>query len=199
VPVGGLYISTNSINPSTMWKNTTWEQYAPGRVLVGANTSDDNFKTLGQTGGTKTETLNLTQIPSHNHTCDSQGNHIHYVNANGNHNHIVDNHSHYVPPHQHVTPWGEHAGVYNPPWGRWDAGGRQIGSHDSDYDNIWGMTSPTDVNTHGSQPGTNVAGWHDHTTNTTGAHAHNIGNTGGGQAHNNMQPYIVVTIWRRLT
>ena len=205
IPVGGLYISTNPTNPSTIWKNTTWEQYAPGRVLVGINASDDNFKTLGQTGGTKTEILNLTQIPGHNHSCDSQGNHAHYVNPNGNHSHIVDNHAHYVPPHQHVSGWVQNAGsfVYDRmPWGCHDLGqpiyaGPAVGF---DYNNqISPWTSPTDMWTHGSQPGTSVAGWHDHSTNTTGAHAHNIGNSGGGQSHNNLQPYIVVVIWRRLT
>lgn len=200
IPVGGLYISTNNTNPSTIWKNTTWELYAPGRVLVGINASDSGeFKTLGQVGGTKTETLVLTQIPGHTHTCDTQGNHTHYVNPNGNHSHIVDNHAHYVPPHQHVMPYGENSSIYQPPWGIYGSNNLMGGNTKLDYDNSWGMSSPTDVWTHGAQPGTSIAGWHDHNTNTIGAHAHNIGNTGGGQAHNNIQPYIVVSVWKRIT
>jgi hypothetical protein len=28
-------------------------------------------------------------------------------------------------------------------------------------------------------------------------HTHNINNSGGGQSHNNLPPYIVTYIWRR--
>jgi len=35
------------------------------------------------------------------------------------------------------------------------------------------------------------------TGNSRPLNAQDIGNTGGGQAHNNMQPYIAVFIWRR--
>lgn len=35
-------------------------------------------------------------------------------------------------------------------------------------------------------------------TNSTGTHNHTITNTGGSGAHNNIQPYIVTYMWRRL-
>lgn len=199
IPIGGIYISTNNVNPNMIWKNTTWEEFGQGKVLIGQDTTNTNFNTLGKTGGVYDVILNVNQIPSHNHTTDAQGNHAHYVNPNGNHSHIVNDHAHYVPPHQHVSPWGNNTKVYNPPWGIW-GNNNQVGSNGlSDYDNCFGMTSPTDLWTHGSQPGTNVAGWHDHSTNAAGNHAHNISATGGNQAHTNIQPYITVKIWKRLT
>lgn len=50
-PVGSVYMSFNSINPSTLFGGT-WEQIK-GRVLVGLNSDDKDFKTSGQTGGSK--------------------------------------------------------------------------------------------------------------------------------------------------
>lgn len=198
VPVGGLYISTNSVNPTTIWSGTTWELYAPGQVLVGINASNSNFQTLGQTGGVQTVTLTVDQMPSHTHSNSVVGDHAHYVNPNGNHTHVVDNHSHYVSPHQHVAPWGENTGLYSPPWGVYGSN-NLIGNDKATYDNSWGYTSPTDMWTNGAQPGTSAAGWHDHGTAGAGSHSHTNGNTGGTQAHTNLQPYIVVNIWRRLT
>ena len=52
-PVGSIYISVSNTNPSTLFGGT-WESYASGRTLVGINTSDSDFNTIGKTGGNKT-------------------------------------------------------------------------------------------------------------------------------------------------
>lgn len=198
VPVGGLYISTNSVNPATIWTNTTWGLYAQGQVLVGINSANSNFQTLGQTGGVQTVTLTVDQMPSHTHSNNIAGDHTHSVSLNGDHNHIVADHTHYVPPHQHVVPWGENTGTFIPPWGVYGANNLR-GSNSTDSDNSWSYTSPTDMSTLGAQPVTSVAGGHAHGTYGAGSHSHTNGNAGGTQAHTNLQPYIVVNIWRRLT
>jgi len=55
-PVGTVYQSTNSANPST-FMGGTWERYAHGRVLVGVFESDSDFSTANQSGGSKTQGL----------------------------------------------------------------------------------------------------------------------------------------------
>ena len=47
-------------------KGTTWEAYAAGRVLVGQSATDSDF-TAGKTGGSKTVTLTVDQMPKHSH------------------------------------------------------------------------------------------------------------------------------------
>lgn len=41
-----------------------------GRTLVGKNSSDTDFNKLGKTGGEKTHTLTVSEMPSHNHLRD---------------------------------------------------------------------------------------------------------------------------------
>ena len=61
--VGKPYISfTDSRNPSEILGFGTWEQ-VKGRTLVGVDNSDNDFKTVNKTGGSKTQTLTLEQLP----------------------------------------------------------------------------------------------------------------------------------------
>ena len=66
-PIGSIYISTNSANPST-YLGGTWEAFATGRTLVGIDANDTSFDTVEEVGGEKTHTLTTTEMPSHNHT-----------------------------------------------------------------------------------------------------------------------------------
>lgn len=65
-PVGFIYMSTTSTNPSTYFGGT-WEQIAKGRTLVGVDTSDSDFSTVKKTGGEKTHKLTVSEMPSHTH------------------------------------------------------------------------------------------------------------------------------------
>lgn len=44
-----------------------------GKIPVGLDTSDISFDSLGKTGGEKTHTLNINEMPSHNHIKNSIG------------------------------------------------------------------------------------------------------------------------------
>lgn len=61
-PVGSIYMSVVSTNPSTLFGGT-WEQLKD-RFLLGAG---DTY-TAGATGGEATHTLTVNEMPSHKHT-----------------------------------------------------------------------------------------------------------------------------------
>ena len=68
-PVGSIYMSVSSTNPSALFGGT-WVAWGSGRVPVGVNTSETEFNAVEKTGGGKAVTLTANQIPSHNHTYD---------------------------------------------------------------------------------------------------------------------------------
>jgi|LQAB01.1.fsa_nt_gi hypothetical protein len=123
-PVGTIYETTNpdlntAAKVQTQFGFGTWEAWGAGRVTVAIST-DAEFDTILETGGAKTHTLTVDQMPSHGH--NRQG----FRNVGGS--------------------------------------GTQVCSREK----ISG-----DGNSYG------------------------VENTGGGQAHNNLQPYIVVYRYRR--
>lgn len=65
-PVGSIYMSANSTDPKMLFGGT-WERYANGRVLVGVDEADTDFNTAGKTGGAKTHTLTVNEMPNHEH------------------------------------------------------------------------------------------------------------------------------------
>jgi len=131
-PVGSVYISVVSTNPATLLGVGTWSAFATGRTLVGIDAGQTEFDTVEETGGAKTHTLTVDEMPSHTHVQDA-------------HSHTAD--------------------VFAT-----DANG-------ANFDRSAG----------GGAQGTAT------TNNTTAVNQ----NTGGGGAHNNLQPYIVVYIWKR--
>ena len=66
-PVGSIYISTSSTNPSAIYGGT-WERYGQGKTLVGLNESETEFSTVNKIGGEKTHTLTISEMPRHTHS-----------------------------------------------------------------------------------------------------------------------------------
>lgn len=64
-PVGSVYIGGSSTIPAILSEIGTWSQIQ-GRFIVGVSASGGDFP-YNSTGGTKTETLTLAQIPAHSH------------------------------------------------------------------------------------------------------------------------------------
>lgn len=86
-PVGSIYMSTNNVNPSTIFGGV-WEKFGQGRVLVGAGESEGRTYNAGDTGGHAE-----TQVASHGHSGSAQsgGDHNHRleINNGGDHSHTL--------------------------------------------------------------------------------------------------------------
>ena len=66
-PVNSIYLSMDSTNPNTLFRFGTWQLIAQGRTLVGVDTSDNDFKTVNKTGGSKTHTNTIEELVPHKH------------------------------------------------------------------------------------------------------------------------------------
>ena len=155
-----------------------------GRTVVGVYGSNDQnkeaeFDTLGETGGAKTVTLTVNQIPSHTHTFTgtssttaSSGAHTHTfsgtTSANGYHTHTLG------APQNGSGTWS--GWTFNIVAISASASNALAVSYEGNHTHTYsGTTSGASAN-------------HTHTVTPTGTNA----NTGGGQAHNNLQPYIAL-------
>ena len=134
-PIGYVLIDAANNNPFTFLGYGTWQAFGAGRVLVGLDTTQTEFDSLGEVGGAKTQALTESQMPIHTHAQNA---------------------------HAHLEVGGNTgAGAIN---------------------------TLTRITTGGSNITT--------VTNTQATIATNQ-NTGGGEAHNNLQPYIIVNFWKR--
>jgi hypothetical protein len=71
-PVGSVYINASvTTNPATLLGFGTWTEIGAGKVLVGQDTGDTSFDTMGETGGSKDAI-----VVSHTHSVTDPG-HIH--------------------------------------------------------------------------------------------------------------------------
>ena len=66
-PIGSVYISFSSTNPSTFFGGT-WERIK-GRFLLSA---DDSSYKVNNTGGEATHKLTIDEMPSHGHSLSKQ-------------------------------------------------------------------------------------------------------------------------------
>lgn len=200
-PVGSIYISMNSTNPSTLFGGT-WEAFGQGRVLIGAGTGNDGNTSLsfpaGFTGGEYKHYLAKSEIPSHSHSfsgttaANSRGHTHSYTKATGVQGHTLTIAE--IPSHEHAINY------------------KQIVSGASWYGNspYYLPYNPTYDTGYIKATATGGGGSHNHglgtSSVTTGSesqnHTHTFSgttnqNTDGGASHNNIQPYIGVYMWKR--
>ena len=70
-PVGSVYISFNSADPSTLFGGT-WQRLKDTFLLANGDSYAPNT-----TGGSATKTIGVNNLPSHTHSCSTVGNHTH--------------------------------------------------------------------------------------------------------------------------
>lgn len=226
-PVGSIYMNaTNNANPSTLLGFGTWQELAPGRVLMGAGNT--NY-TAGNEYGEYSHTLTTAEMPSHGHGVSVNNTNIDHTHsgttgtASANHTHsttvaaastyadwwsfdtggnvldpdtvgygtgakggsnvqvLTRSHSWYVSGNQHFIQGA-----------KWD--GNDYSAH---YSYSQSHSHPATTST---ESGSNHT--HDITTggmsaNSSHGHTVNQSNAGGGGAHNNIQPSLVVYMWVR--
>lgn len=196
-PVGCIYTSTNSANPSTYLGIGTWSAYGAGRVLVGAGgayaagstggAASLSVTPSGTVGGT---TLTVANLPSHthtattasagahSHTAQSAGSHTHDENSAGSHTHTENStgaHTHTRGTMEITGSFagaGEGAGFCS---GAFTTPGRTgaIVNNSGDRDNLYEFTASKTWT--GS---TSSAGSHKHTIDSAGSHKHTIVSAG---------------------
>jgi len=66
-PVGTIREFNVSTNPATLLGFGTWSAFGTGRVTVAIDAGQTEFDVNGETGGAKTHTLSIAELPSHNH------------------------------------------------------------------------------------------------------------------------------------
>ena len=125
-PVGSIYMNINATDPNTLLGFGSWSRFGEGKMLISQLSSDSDFDTGEETGGAKTHTLTIAEMPAHDH-----------------------------PRGGHSTP---------------------------------GFTD--DAGTGG------LEGYMGGDT-ASGSFDARLASQGGGAAHNNMPPYIVVYMWKR--
>lgn len=131
-----------------------------GRGPMGYDGSDTSFDAMGKTGGAKTHTLAVDEMPVHTHT---QNAHTHAQNA---HTHVQD-------PHNHILQSDNSVRVTN-------NAGNSSGTNGLRKDN--GTQYPCVI--------TNTTATNQNATATNQNTAATDQNAGGGEAHPILDPYI---------
>lgn len=211
-PIGKLYFSTDNTNPAEILGFGTWELWGSGRVPVCVNESDTNFDIVEKTGGESSITLSTSQIPSHTHTFS--GSQVNSDYNNVGHYHIIPSLSGSATggaitngitggSHWHEVREANNYSIGITPTNIFTAGGGSFARNgDTSYaSRLIAIPSTHTHNlpshTHSVTTNASNTGWqtanHVHAVTAAGTNT----NTGGGESHSNLQPYITCYIFKR--
>ena len=183
-PIGSLYWSSKSTNPSTLFGGT-WVQIKDKFVLA----CGDTYNTAGATGGAGTVTLSVSNMPSHNHTFTPSGN----ISMNS-HSHGLNNHTHSFSGN--TSSGGKHKhGPSNNLYNSYHPGSGSNNKNSPGYLSYFN-TNPHWYEQNGSNNDTKVANENNSSVNTSttsvspnltgyaGYHSHSFSGTTGGNSGN---------------
>lgn len=179
-PIGSIYLSVNSVDPSTLFGGT-WEKIKDRFLL----SSGDTYS-IGSTGGNSSTTLGIANLPSHNHsgtTENQSANHTHSfsgtTSGDGNHYHEL----------RHRT-WG---------WG--DTGSTES-IQASTISGYWGNNAlcSSPANNRTLDGGHHAHTFSGNTGNQSANHNHKFttSSVGSTESFSNMPPYLTINVWKRI-
>lgn len=179
-PIGSIYMSINNTDPGTLFGGT-WVAWGSGRVPVSVLSTDDDLNAAEKTGGEKEHVLTVDELAAHAHEQDP-------------HTHQTAGHTHSFDGSTSANGDHNHTGRYSGASTELSSSGyffvRRVDAGDG-YDGTSQVTNNAGSHTHTMSGDTQSA---DVTVQNTTATNHN---TGGGNGHNNMQPYITCYMWKR--
>ena len=111
-PVGSIIIRDDTEDMSN-FLGFTWEKVFAGRVLVGLDTTQTEFDTIGKTGGEKTHKLTIDEMPKHRHTIsagtnattDANYDRVASAYAGGNPKNLNTSETGGTQPHNNLQPY----------------------------------------------------------------------------------------------
>lgn len=180
-PVGSIYMNVNNVEPSAIFGGS-WERMPSGRMLVN---SGDGFN-LGQVGGEKEHHLAEDEMPSHQHNVQTNisfavpnaGEHYHAIGT------IIDNNGDFITSDSNRSMRNGFKLPESKYWTGWN--GSKHGNDRYQKSDNEGYNLFTSIN---KQIGT---------TNISKDISADTNVIGKNQPHNNMPPYIVVNMWKRI-
>lgn len=201
-PVGSIYMSMVDTNPRLLFGIGEWERIGQGRTLIDCG---EDYE-AGSEGGEATHTITVDEIPSHNHTANSgdAGAHtpsgtVNGTTAGGTVNSYTLNGACYT------TSTDKNAQILADTALSWtgivSSYGNRTATTMSNTSSSYSFSSGFKVSASHGHTFTGTSHSHTFTGTAVSAHKHTItvDNSGGGNAMNNMQPYLAVYIWKRVS
>ena len=171
-PVGSVYISFNSADPSTLFGGT-WVRLKDTFLLANGDAYAPNT-----TGGSATKTIATNNLPSHTHSCSTAGSHTHTQGSLRIRGSIVGS---------------DNDEVFTAIDSLTQSGALRL----TDRVDRGAVVTTAGIGYRGIAIDTNNANSWSGATSTAGNHTHTIGATGSGLPLNVMPPYTTVYAWRR--